>query len=201
MNTRIFTRLQAGLFLTYLKIISKTGKIEIKNGEKLRDNTMVGYWHGDSYCMQLVLQNIAARQAGIKVIVTADKRGDVIERMLNRFGAEAVRLPDGLKMRPFFRELKETGRTSRELLAASLDGPLGPLHEPKKLLFLLASEAGKEVSYIHFNYSRVLRLKNRWDRYVIPLPFSRITAQVESLGNMDRKRIQDFDAIKKQLIY
>ncbi len=162
---------------------------------------MVGYWHGDSYCMQLVLQDIAARQAGIKVIVTADKRGDVIERMLNRFGAEAVRLPDGLKMRPFFRELRETGRTSKELLAAALDGPLGPLHEPKKLLFLLASEAGKEVVYIHFNYSRVLRLKNRWDNYVIPLPFSRITAQVETLGKMDREKIQDFDAVKNQLIY
>ncbi|MDF2514542.1 MAG: hypothetical protein K0S04_4408 [Herbinix sp.] len=162
---------------------------------------MAGYWHGDSYCMQLVLQKISARQAGIKVIVTADKRGDVIERMLNRFGAEAIRLPDGLKMRPFFRELKETGRTSKELLAASLDGPLGPLHEPKKLLFLLASEAEKEVVYLHFHYSRVLRLKNRWDSYVIPLPFSKITAQVESLGSMNRRRIQDFDAIKNQLIY
>ncbi len=162
---------------------------------------MVGYWHTDSCCVQLVLKQLSRREHKIKVIVTADKRGDTIERMINRYGAEALRLPDGLKMRPFFKELKEESKARSEILAASLDGPLGPLHEPKKLLFLLASQADKEVVYIHFQYRNVLRLRNRWDRYVIPLPFCKITAEVEDLGRIGEKELKNFKEYRKGLVW
>jgi lysophospholipid acyltransferase (LPLAT)-like uncharacterized protein len=161
---------------------------------------MVGYWHGDSCCVQIVLQQLSLKNK-INVIVTADKRGDTIERMINRYGAEAIRLPDGLKMRPFFKELKEGSKAHGEILAASLDGPLGPLHEPKKLLFLLASQADKEMVYIHFQYRCVLRLGNRWDQYVIPLPFCKITAEVETLGRIGENELRNFKEYRKVLIW
>ena len=162
---------------------------------------MVGYWHTDSCCIQLILQQLSSRVHKIKVIVTADKRGDIIENMINRYGAEAIRLPDGLKMRPFFKELKEESKAHGEILAASLDGPLGPLHEPKKLLFLLASQADKEMVYIHFRYRNVLRLRNRWDQYVIPLPFCKITAEVKELGWIGETELREFHEYRKRLIW
>lgn len=151
--------------------------------------------------MQLVLHRIARCHSRIKVIVTSDRRGDTIERMLHQFGAEAIRLPDGLRMRPFFKELKQESRVQGEILAAALDGPLGPRHEPKKLLFLLASEAGKEMVSVHFRYRRVIRLKSRWDRYVIPLPFCRITASFEELGIMKAEDLRNFEEYQKRLVY
>jgi lysophospholipid acyltransferase (LPLAT)-like uncharacterized protein len=147
------------------------------------------------------MQQLSLKANKVKVIVTADKRGDTIERMINRYGAEAIRLPDGLKMRPFFKELKEGSKAHDEILAASLDGPLGPLHEPKKLLFLLASQADKEMVYIHFQYQNVLRLRNRWDRYVIPLPFCKITAVVEELGGIGENELRNFKEYRKGLIW
>jgi lysophospholipid acyltransferase (LPLAT)-like uncharacterized protein len=162
---------------------------------------MVGYWHGDSCCAQLLLQQLSLKKNKIKVIVTADKRGDTIEKMINRHGGEAIRLPDGLKMRPFFKELRLGSKARGEILAASLDGPLGPLHEPKKLLFLLASQADKEMVYLHFQYRNVLRLENRWDRYAIPLPFCRITAEVEELGRIGENELRNFKEYRKGLIW
>lgn len=187
------------IFLTYLKLIALTGRMEIINEEKLRENTMVGYWHGDSYCMQLVLKRISRRVKNIDVIVTADKRGDVIEDIISYYGASAIRLPDGLSIRHFMRDLKELSRNSEGILAASLDGPLGPLHEPKKLLFHLAAEADKEVAYVHFKYRNVIRLRHRWDNYVIPLPFCRIVAEVEYLGFVSKEDLRDFSNYKKKL--
>lgn len=188
------------IFLAYLKLVSVTGRLQLINGELIKDNTMVGYWHGDSYCMQLVLAEIGKNNKRINVIVTADKRGDIIEDMIKRKGARALRLPDGMNMRPFFRRLKEFAVTEEGILAASLDGPLGPLHEPKKLIFLLAAEAKKPVAYIRFEYKRVIRLKNRWDKYVIPLPFCRINAVVEDLGVVSNDDLREFENIKQKLI-
>ncbi len=161
---------------------------------------MIAYWHGDGYCMQLVLREIAKLNVKIKVIVTAHKRGDVIEKMIKPYGAQTIRLPDGYDMRPFFKELRENSKTSCEALAGALDGPLGPLHEPKKLLFLLASEAGKEACYVRFHYSHVIRLKKRWDRYVIPLPFTRIIAEVEDLGTIGKEELRHFDEFKSRML-
>jgi hypothetical protein len=185
----------------YLKLIAPTGRLEIINRDGIRQNTMLGYWHGDSYCMQLLLKHIYGTCQGINVIVTADKRGDVIEKIISHYGAKAIRLPDGLSIRHYLRELKEICKASDRILAASLDGPLGPLHEPKKLLFLLAAEADKKVVYIHFKYKKVIRLKHRWDKYVIPLPFSKITAYVEELGYVSKEDLRNFADYKKRLMF
>lgn len=198
MRRRSFNLLSI-IFLAYLKLVEATGRLEIINHDKIEENTMVGYWHGDSYCMQLVLSHISKRIQGINVIVTADRRGDVIEKIVSHYGAKALRLPDGLKMRYFLRELKEISKSSPEVLAVALDGPLGPIHEPKKLLFLLASEADKKMVYVHFKYTHVIRLKYRWDNYVIPLPFARITAYVEELGYISKEDLTNFNDYKKKL--
>lgn len=194
-------QLAGEVFHAYIRLVGVTGRIEVRNLDRIRNNTMLGYWHGDSYCMQLVLKEIAKTRRRIQVIVTADKRGDSIERMINHYGAEAIRLPDGLKMRPFFTRLKAESISEGTILGTALDGPVGPLHEPKKLLFLLASEADKEMTYVHFNYKRVLHLKHRWDNYVIPLPFSKVVADIEDLGKIDRTDLSNFKEYQKKLIY
>lgn len=193
------SKLISKIFLAYLKVVAATGSIEVINEDRICNNVMVGYWHGDSYCTQLILQRIARKQDKINVIVTADRRGDIIEEMLRPYKAKALRLPDGLRMRPFFNGLITTVKQEDGILAASLDGPTGPLHEPKKLLFLLASEAQKPVVCIHFQYKRVIRLKKRWDHYVIPLPFSRIRATVDDWGTITMEDLKNFNEIKKAI--
>ncbi len=74
------------------------------------------------------------------------------------------------------------------------------MHEPKKLLFLLASQADKEMVYIHFHYRNVIRLRNRWDRYVIPLPFCKIIAEVEELGRIDDNELRNFQEYRRKLV-
>lgn len=71
------------IFLAYLKLVNTTGSLVIENKSLLKENTMVGYWHGDSFCMQMVLSVIAKSYDRINVIVTADKRGDrVFENLI-----------------------------------------------------------------------------------------------------------------------
>ncbi|MFU0828555.1 MAG: DUF374 domain-containing protein [Lachnoclostridium sp.] len=192
-------KLLGDIFGAYIRLVSATAKIKLRNLDKIRENTMLGYWHGDSYCMLLLLKAVAREKKGIQVIVTADKRGDVIEHMINHYGAKAIRLPDGLKMRHFFSQLKEESQKKGTILGAALDGPLGPFHKPKKLLFLLALQADKEVLFAHFTYRRVLRLRHRWDKYVIPLPFSKVIIDIEELGKVSKADLANFKEYQKKL--
>lgn len=194
-------KLLSHIFLTYLKLVAMTGKLVVINKDLIKENIMVGYWHGDSFCMQLVLKEMTKIYEKIHVVVTSDIRGDVIEAMLYAFGAKAIRLPDGIKMRQYFRKLIKSSKENNGILALSLDGPTGPVHEPKKLLFVLAAEAKKQVVYIRFEYKHVIRLKHRWDRYVIPLPFYRITAVVEDLGIITKEDVRNFEFLKQRIRY
>lgn len=184
----------------YLRVLNTTVNLNINGLDRLKNTQMVGYWHGDSLPMELILGYIKENlQEEINIIVTADKRGDYIEQVINYYGANAIRLPDGINMRPFFKELIELGENSQGILAASLDGPLGPFHEPKKLLFLLAQKSNKELIYIHFTYKRVLHLTRRWDNYVILFPFSKVNVSMESIGNITKEDLNHFDRLKQKL--
>lgn len=169
---------------SYLNFVSKTSKVYIIGAEQISRNKMVGYWHGDSYPMQLILKQFKKEKKNISVLVTADSRGDFIEGMIEEYGAKAIRVSDGIKMKETFPTVVVEAKREGGILAASFDGPLGPRYRPKRLLFLLAKQADKDMVYIHFTYSSCIRLRFRWDNYVIPLPFTRIKAHVEDLGKI-----------------
>lgn len=151
MKQKLFNLLSL-IFLFYLKLVAVTGRLEIINKDKIEENSMVGYWHGDSYCMMLVLRQVSKKIKRINVIVTADKRGDVIEKIISHYGAIALRIPDGLKIRYYLRQLKEASK-SEGILATALDGPLGPIHEPKKLIFFSLRDKQEDDIYLFSIYS------------------------------------------------
>ncbi len=194
------TILIGNIFKTYVKVLEATVNFQIDGIEKIKERQLLGYWHGDSLTMEVFLGYINKVIKDVHVIVTADKRGDYIEQIINAYGAKAIRLPDGLKMRPFFKELIQIGADTKGILATSLDGPLGPLHEPKKLLFLLSSKSNKELVYLEFSYKRVLRLTNRWDNYVILFPFSKVNATLKTMGTITKEELSNFDTTKQKIM-
>ena len=103
-----------------------------------------GFWHEDSFCMNLVLEQLAGRTRPVHVIVTADTRGDYIERMVESCGGHALRVADGRASFGKLKEILEEFRGRDASLAVALDGPLGPRHEPKRLAFYFAELLGVE---------------------------------------------------------
>ncbi len=187
----------AGIRL-YLKVVEKTGRVIIEGEEGLGPDVMAGYWHGDGTGMYLVLAKLVKRLPDIAVIVTADERGDFIEDVLKHYGARALRMPDGLRMRKRFPELMKEAKQPGRVIATALDGPLGPLYEPKKLLFLLAKEADKEVWHFKLSYSAAIRSRGRWDHHAYPLPFSTIRVKAERIGRVDSGKLKNFEEYKKR---
>lgn len=185
------------LFIGYLKLLEKTVTIEWAEGPNSEGSSenncgssqIFGFWHEDSFFMNLVLKGLTGHTAPVDVIVTADTRGDYIQSMIERCGGKALRVPDGFAS---FRALKDIMRKSYEetrSLAVALDGPLGPRHEPKKLAFYLSEQSHEEFVGVSISYSSKIRIRKRWDKYVIPIPFSTVTVAVHNYGEVDKNHI------------
>ncbi|MCK4765386.1 MAG: lysophospholipid acyltransferase family protein, partial [Candidatus Aminicenantes bacterium] len=74
------------------------------------------------------------------------------------------------KKRPLLAE----GRDSTEILITA-DGPKGPLKEIKDGTVFLAQKTGAVIVPFCWYSSRVKVLEKTWDRFIVPLPFGRVT--------------------------
>ena len=183
----------------YIGFVARTSKIEFQGIDHIDANRMLGFWHEDSYCMQLLLRELQRREKRTHVIVTSERRGDYIAEMVSHYGAEPMRLPDGMKMRSFLNDLKKDSKQSGLTLAAAMDGPSGPYRKPKRLLFMLAHEAEKAVIYVRFLKKGMITFPWRWDKYRIPLPFTRLICQIDYIGEIAREELKNFDEYAKRV--
>ena len=85
------------LFVNYLRWIERTVTIRWSEENRYGDSQIFGFWHEDSFFMNLVLEKLAHKTTPVDVIVTADTRGNYIENMVKRCGGNALRVPDGYK--------------------------------------------------------------------------------------------------------
>lgn len=177
------------LFLGYLKLLERTVTVDWQEDALCGSSQIFGFWHEDSFFMNLVLKKLSGRTAPVDVIVTADTRGDYIEYMIAQNGGCALRVPDGLACIGAVKKLMKKSYEEARSLAVALDGPLGPRHEPKKLAFYLSEQRKEDFVGISVSYSSCLRIAWRWDQYVIPLPFTRVTVDVRDYGMLDKRHI------------
>lgn len=179
------------LFAKYLGWVERTVTIRWDEDNHYGDSQIFGFWHEDSFFMNLVLEKLAHRTTPVDVIVTADTRGNYIEDMVKRCGGNALRVPDGYKAFAALKKIVQDSYEKTHSIAVALDGPLGPRHEPKKLAFYLSEHAGEDFVGISLSYSSCIRITRRWDKYVIPLPYTEVTVAVKNYGIVKKNQIPD----------
>jgi len=116
------------------------------------------------------------RRRRIAVMTSRSRDGEVIARVIRRFGFIPVR---GSSTRGGSRALLEMNRMLSEgqAVAFTIDGPRGPRYVAKKGPVLLARTSGAPITafYVAVRRSWVL---NTWDKIVIPKPFSPVLVRV-----------------------
>ncbi|MCX5800687.1 MAG: lysophospholipid acyltransferase family protein [Candidatus Eisenbacteria bacterium] len=142
-----------------------TGDIERCPGETKR--RIFVFWHGE-----LLTLAYAHRNAGICVLVSRHRDGESIAKALQRLGFRVVRgSSTGGGLEGLF-EMCTSVREGRDLAIAP-DGPRGPRHMVQPGVLYLAQRAGVVVVPTACATARRIVL-NTWDRFEIPLPFSRV---------------------------
>ena len=180
------------LFSGYLKLLKKTVAIEWQEIQFVTGNQVFGFWHEDSFLMNLVLEELSGKTSPVDVIVTADTRGDYIEHMLQACGGHALRVPDGFAAFGALKKILQDSYEQTRSIAVALDGPLGPRHEPKKLAFYLAEQAQESFcGEFQFSIMDVFGCSGDGTTMRFHFRFSKISVAVHDYGEVNKKQIPD----------
>lgn len=189
------------LFRLGLAILARTVRFRVEGFDTLSADKLIGYWHGDTIGAMLLITELYRAGIPVAAVVTANWRGDAIEEILTGYNTTSLRMEDGYAVRRTMTMLKDEAMRGGRLLAITLDGPSGPLHKPKRLVFRMAQQSEREMTYIRFEYGAVFRMNRRWDKYAVPLPFSRLVCHVESLGVITKPDLNGESGVLNSLKY
>ena len=111
------------------------------------------------------------RSAGLAVMVSASKDGAFLSSVLECFKVQPVRGSTSRRGHQALRELTTWARRDRDL-AITPDGPRGPCYAVQEGVIALAQLTERPIVPVSFNLTWKIQTKS-WDRFQIPLPFSR----------------------------
>ncbi len=134
------------------------------------------YWHQHQlFCVRQLLEQ---RGAGVKLgfLISPSVDGELGAMLVRRLGAVVIRgssTHTGARaLRDYYQALAQEGVSP----AITPDGPRGPPWKFKPGAVLLAQLAQRPMIPMTYAASRAWKIK--WDRFVIPKPFSRIVIAI-----------------------
>lgn len=199
----IFKKIITAVNIRYISFVYRTSKISysgssnlILSAESVSSSFIVSFWHGNSYCFYPLLKG--KRQF---ILTTRDPRGDYINSMCNYFGYSTIRIPDsfedGKHVSRIKNRLKEAGGGN---LVITLDGPLGPYHQPKEFPFFMGLTLGYKILSISVRVRYKIQLTRRWDNYTIPLPFNKLYFHFHEPLSVERADLEDHFLSKRAAV-
>jgi lysophospholipid acyltransferase (LPLAT)-like uncharacterized protein len=137
------------------------------------------FWHG-----QLLTLAYTHRKQGICVLVSRHRDGECITRVLRLLGFATARGSSSNGGHQGAFEMCRHFRHGRDL-AVTPDGPRGPRHRVQPGAVYLAQRTGARLVPIACAAEKRVVL-NTWDRFEIPLPFSKVVIVEEQAISVPR---------------
>lgn len=156
-----------------LKLLSMTWRFRVEHAEhwqRLHDAGkpfLLALWHG--HLLPLCWER---REAGMSVMISENKDGEIIARITERWGYRPVRGSTsrgaGRALLGMIRDL-QAGRE----FAITPDGPRGPAGVAQAGALLASQRSGVPIVPMRADCDRAWHLGG-WDRFMIPKPFARV---------------------------
>ena len=157
----------------FIRALRATVRLRHQGDERLREwereerRFILAFWH-----RHLLLMPYAYRGRRISVLVSQSGDGELIARTVARLGIDSSR---GSSSRGGVAGMRTLLRKAGEGydLAFTPDGPRGPASEVQAGVILAAAATGWPIQPVAVAATRAKRLRS-WDRFLIPLPLSRV---------------------------
>ena len=150
-----------------LRLLYTTLRISIQ-GARPQPGSLIAFSHGEQLCLY------GGVPAGPVVApVSLSRDGDIQVGVLSCFGITSIRGSSSKNALSLTRALYRSLNTGYCALVA-VDGPRGPRGVPKNGVFYLARKAKVPIFPVIAKARRSWVLRNTWDHFQIPKPFSSI---------------------------
>lgn len=174
----------------YMVICARTIRWTVEGDDHFRkawsgdDGLVIAAWHSRILLIPTIWSRIARKLPKkaypTAMLISMSRDGEAVAKAISHLGLDSVRGSSTHK-----RKKKDKGgvaaiaETSRRLRAGSVvcvtpDGPRGPAETVQPGTVILAQRSGAHIIPYALDCKPVFRL-DTWDRFMIPLPFSRGT--------------------------
>lgn len=136
-----------------------------------KEPCIAAFWHNRMIVMPLIYARVYRRK-GATVLTSASREGSLVERVVRSFGMDVVRGSSSRRGATALLALSDRMAEGFDVIVTP-DGPRGPCYRLGPGVVFLSQLSGQPVMPIRVEYSRFIELKS-WDRFRIPLPFSRV---------------------------
>jgi hypothetical protein len=176
MKIRINRKLLSFIGSVLIRILGLTWRVEWRGLENLREarertgNVIFSFWHG-----RLLVLSYTHRKKNIQVLASEHYDGDLMGRIIYRMGFGHLKGSSSRGGHRALRELKTALERGLDI-GLTVDGPRGP----RGVLQQGAVELGRitEKAVLPLTNSASSRkLFDSWDRFQLPLPFSRVVVE------------------------
>ena len=156
----------------FLNLVHRTSSIQWRGLEHLEAVKRSGpfiyaFWH-----QRQVFFTWAQRGAHCKILVSRSADGEIIAQTMRLSRLHSCRGSSSRGAAAAARELLEALNDGFDV-AVTCDGPKGPAREVKAGILYLAQKTGLPIVPIANALSRKVEIARAWDRFQVPLPFSR----------------------------
>jgi len=145
------------------------------SGTVSTEPAVLAFWH-EYNLVAAVVAHRRRRELYHVSFSTRGFRGQIMNAMLAALDAGSLPLPAPNATGEAARLSLEMARLGREGTSpvVSPDGPFGPYRRARPGAIIVARESGLPIQPWAVAVRPPLRLGGRWDRHIVPLPFSRI---------------------------
>ena len=195
-------RLAGTVVFSALKLVGLTIRFRVDNRAAASGGPLpIGVfcvWHNRlALCLHIYDRFLRGRPQGgssLAAMVSASKDGALLSVILELFKVQPARGSSSRRGPQALRELTSWSRKGFDL-AITPDGPRGPCYNLQEGLVYLAQLTNKPVYLVSYHLQWKICLKS-WDRFQIPLPFSRCDVIIEKPVHVPR----DLDAAGREAI-
>ncbi|MGO8926706.1 MAG: lysophospholipid acyltransferase family protein [Limisphaerales bacterium] len=161
-----------------MRLLTATLRYRVNGGRgpaELPDEPVIfALWHNRlALCMKVYESFVRPekQQDHLAALISASKDGALLAAILQHFGVQPVRGSSSRRGAQALRELTSWARRGYDL-AVTPDGPRGPCYAVQEGVIALAQVTGLPIVPYSCRFGWRIRVKS-WDRFQIPLPFSR----------------------------
>jgi lysophospholipid acyltransferase (LPLAT)-like uncharacterized protein len=199
-------RLAAWLVFALIRSVSATLRYRWHDRSGFYDQPPAGaaiccVWHNRlALCLEGYYRYVKKRNRtpGLAAMVSASKDGAFLAAILERFKAQPVRGSTSRRGPQALLELTSWAERGYDL-AITPDGPRGPCYVVQEGIMSLAQLTGLPILPGSYHLSWKFRAKS-WDRFQIPLPFSRCDVELAKPVHVPRDASDaEREALRQQL--
>jgi lysophospholipid acyltransferase (LPLAT)-like uncharacterized protein len=167
---RFFAPYFAYLFLSFVGLtarVRRLGAEHLAAARRVKGPVVYAFWH-----QRQAFFTWTHRGAHVKVLVSRSADGEIIAQTMRLSRIATCRGSSSRGAATAARKLLEALDQGFDV-AVTCDGPKGPAREVKAGILYLAQKTGLPIIPIANAVSRKLEFPRAWDRFQVPLPFSR----------------------------